>query len=183
MKTMRIWRIAFAMLAALSLASCITINSSGYTSLSADQKARVVPCQDALEKLPNDGHIYLVTVEQLQQFLNNNDSVLIYEYLASCTSGHCVNPVMVEQDCNNHGVLFCIITESYDGIFALPKMEMPILAIDPKPFGKKITKECNKVFFNALTNSTWETRGYGRYYLFEKGKYVGCYNNYSEVIK
>ena len=176
------WQCTIYVLAVFSLFSCITINSSGFSALLPEYKEKVVPCQDAIEKLPNDGHIYLVTQEQLQQFLDKTDKVLVYEYLSYCTSTHCVNPIILEQACKKRGVLFCVIAECYDGVFSLPQMDLPIMAINPEPFRKKITKSCSREFFNKLTNSTWDTRGYGRYYLFEKGKYKGCFNDYTEAL-
>ena len=48
--------------------------------------------------------------------------------------------------------------------------------------GKKIGKDCSKVFFDKLTGTTWKTRGYGRYYYYVNGEYKGCYDDYSDAL-
>ncbi len=176
---------AMTMFTALSLNSCrIIIDNTGFLYLQEEEKKKVVPCRDAIENLPNDGRIYLVTKEQLQQYLDSRDKVLIYEYRFFCRSEHCVNPAIVEKACKERNIDFCLMAVSYGSIlFNLPEMRMPILSINPEPYGKSIYKECSEKFFNELTNTTFKTRGYGCYFLFEKGEYKGCFDEFMDALK
>jgi hypothetical protein len=60
------------------------------------------------------------------------------------------------------GVRFCLVSVSY--------------------LGRKINKDCSKVFFDRLTGTTWKTRGYGRYYYFIKGEFKGCFDKYVDAL-
>ena len=50
-------------------------------------------------------------------------------------------------------------------------MDSPLLIVDANNYNKK--KYCEQ-FFNELTNTTYKTRGYGRFYYFKKGKFIKC---------
>ena len=167
----------------VSLTSCvITFPGTRYKHLTEDQKKRVVLCKAPIDSLTNDGKVYLVTIEQMQKFLNSKNRVLIYEYASFCQSEHCVNPAVIENECAKVGVKFCIVSVSYEDIFNIPVLNTPILAIEPTILGKKIGKDCSKVFFDKLTGTTWKTRGYGRYYYYVNGEYKGCYDDYSDAL-
>ena len=165
-----------------AIMACSTWNSSGYEALSTLERNKVVECQDGIGNLHNDGHVYLITTGQLQEYLDTAGRVVIYEYLFYCKSEHCVNPLTVEQDCKNQGARFLLMIENYEGIIGLPPLKSPILAVNPAPFGKKISQTCTPQFFNRLTSTTYKTRGYGRYYLFDNGKFKGCFNNYKDAL-
>ena len=166
----------------LTTMSCSTWNSSGYENLSTLERSRVVECQDGIGNLHNDGQVYLVTTEQLQEYLDTVGRVVIYEYLFYCKSEHCVNPLAVEQDCKNQGTRLLLMMDNYEGIIGLPPLKSPILAANPAPFGKKISQACTPQFFNQLTSTTYKTRGYGRYYLFDNGKFKGCFSDYKDAL-
>ena len=118
----------------------------------------------------------------MQKFLNSKNRVLIYEYASYCQSEYCVNPAVIENECTKAGVQFCIVSVSYEDVFNISVQNTPILAIEPTILGKKIGKDCSKVFFDKLTGTTWKTRGYGRYYSYIKGKFKGCYDDYSDAL-
>ena len=169
---------------AMAVASCIpfNINGSGYQALTPEEKRKVVVCQDDIGNLRNDGRVYQITIEQLQKYLDSAGSVLVYEYLFYCKSEYCVNPATVEQDCRKKGIKFLLITENYGGISNMPPLETPVLAVNPVPYNKKMNKACTSIFFNQLPATTYKTRGYGRYYIFENGRYTGCFNDYQVAL-
>ena len=167
----------------LSLTSCvITFPGTRYKHLSEDQKKRVIACNTPIDSLTNDGNVYLVTINQMQKFLESQYKVLIYEYASFCQSDYCVNPAVVENECTRAGIQFCIVSVSYEDVFNISVQNTPILAIEPTSLGKKIGKDCGKVFFDKLTGTTWKTRGYGRYYYYIDGEFKGCYDNYSDAL-
>ena len=167
----------------LSLTSCIiTFPGTRYKHLTEDQKKKVVVCNAPIDSLTNDGNVYMVTIDQIQKFLKTNNRVLIYEYASFCQSDNCLNPAVVENECIKEGIRFCIVSVSYEDIFNISVQNTPILAIEPTALGKKIGKDCSKVFFDKLTGTTWKTRGYGRYYYYVNGEFKGCYDNYSDAL-
>ena len=167
----------------LSLTSCvITFPGTRYKHLTEDQKKKVVVCNSPIDSLANDGKVYLVTIEQMQEFLKSKSRVLIYEYASFCLSDHCVNPAVIEKECIRAGVQFCMVSVSYEDVFNIPVRNTPILAIEPTTLGKKIGKDCSKVFFDKLTGTTCKTRGYGRYYYYLNGEFKGCYDDYSDAL-
>jgi hypothetical protein len=167
----------------LSLTSCVvTFPGTRYKHLTEDQKKRVVVCNAPIDSLTNDGNVYLVTIEQMQKFLKSKDRVLIYEYASFCQSDYCLNPAAIENECTKAGVQCCIVSVSYEDVFNISVRNTPILAIEPTTLGKKIGKDCSKVFFDKLTGTTWKTRGYGRYYYYIKGEFKGCYDNYADAL-
>jgi len=166
-----------------AITSCVVIfPSTRYENLTEDQKNRVVVCHSPIDSLTNDGNVYLVTIHQLQEFLESQDKVLIYEYASFCQSENSVDPSIVERACTKAGVRFCLVSVSYEGIFSTSVQNTPILAIEPTILGRKINKDCSKVFFDTLTGTTWKTRGYGRYYYYIHGDFKGCFDTYSDAL-
>ena len=168
-----------AIMVSLFFASCI---GTGNKYLTEGEKQRVVLCNEPIGSLTNDGKVWLVSIEQMQEFLKASGKVLVYEYASFCKSDHCLSPTVVEDDCTKAGIRFCLVAESYEGIFNIPVRTTPILAIEPTALGKKIGRDCSKAFFDRLTGTTWKTRGYGRYYLFAEGTFRGCYNDYQDAL-
>ena len=166
----------------LLFASCVVFPGTRYKYLTEEEKQRVVLADAPVSSLTKDGKVWLVTVEQIQEFLKASGKVLVYEYASFCESDCCISPVAVESDCTNAGIRFCLVAVSYDGIFNIPVRTTPILAIEPTTLGKKIWKDCSKAFFDRLTGTTWKTRGYGRYYLFAGGTFRGCYDNHQDAL-
>jgi len=175
-------RLLIIIIGTLLFASCVIFPGTRYKYLTEEEKQRVVLCNAPIGSLTNDGKVWLVSVEQMQEFLKASGKVLVYEYASFCESDCCVSPAAVESDCTKAGIRFCLVAVSYDGIFNIPVQTTPILAIEPTALGKKIGKDCSKAFFNKLTGTTWKTRGYGRYYLFAGGTFRGCYDNYQDAL-
>ena len=122
-----------------TLTSCvITYPGRRYKHLTEDQKKRVVVCSAPIDSLTNDGKVYLVTIEQMQEFLKSKNRVLIYEYASFCQSDYCVNPAVIENECTKAGVRYCIVSVSYEDIFNISVQNTPILAIEPTILGKEI---------------------------------------------
>lgn len=163
----------FFLLIVISLfTSCaIYINDDGYRFLNNDEKTHVKNLDKSINDLANDGNIYKINISQMQDFLDSHEKVIVYEYLLYCKSDHCILPTAVEDKCSKAGITPCFVLESYTGAFSIPKMESPLLIVDADNYNKK--KYC-KQFFNELTNTTYKTRGYGRFYYFKKGKFIKC---------
>lgn len=156
------------------LSSCIIINDDGYRFLSDEEKTHVKVLDKSINDLANDGNIYRIDISQMQDFLNSHEKVIVYEYLSYCKSDHCLSPAAIEDMCIKAGITPCLVLQSYSGAFMLPKMKTPVLVVDKENYKKK---EYCKQFFDDLTNTTYKTRGYGRYYYFRNGQYIKCIDN------
>lgn len=168
----------------LCLSSCgmISINDSGYKRLSAADKARVVRAEGAIDSLGDDGKIYQVDVAQMKDYIGRHDKVVVYEYASFCSSAYCVSPKAVEDMCKKHGYSFCLILSTYEYLERIPQMGVPLLAIWQQPYG---TDNCRKYclrFFDELTGVPEKTRGYGRFYRFDKGRFTGEYMTVDKVF-
>lgn len=71
-------------LSILFLSSCITIELSGYNSgyrkLSAEEKSRIVVLEEesSIDQLSNKDTIYKIKANQLLDFMQSRDSVLVH---------------------------------------------------------------------------------------------------------
>lgn len=162
----------FLLIAIPFLTSCaIYINDDGYRFLSDEEKAHIMVLDKSINDITNDGNIYRINISQMQDFLNSHEKVLVYEYLLYCKSDHCVLPSAIEDKCITAGITPCFVLQSYYGAFTIPQMKSPLLIVNKENYDKK--KYCEQ-FFNELTNTTYKTRGYGRYYYFKNGEYKKC---------
>ena len=161
----------------MSLSACVSVNSSGYESLTAVQKDNVVKCTVPIGDLDNDGKVYQITVAQLKGFLSKQDSVIVYEYLPFCDSKNCVSPALAEEVCANKGYAFCLVASTYDGLLGNHALRHPILVIDFTPYHTNNYKKYGRAFYDELTGKSFAERGVGRFHLFIKGTYQSTHSN------
>lgn len=169
---------------AASLCGCglISINESGYRRLSAEDKARVKLCVTPIDSLTYDNNIYQVDVARMRDYLSRRDDVIIYDYASFCHSSYCINPRAAEQLCTRNGYGFCLIISTYDYLERIPKMDVPVLAIDQRPYKTDKTPKYCDGFYNALTGVTDKVRGYGRFLHFNRGKFVKAYDDLNDAF-
>jgi len=158
-----------------SLSACVSVNGSGYESLTDAQKGKVVRCESSIGRLGNGHSVYQITVAQLKEYLDKQDSVIVYEYLPFCSSENCVSPILAEKLCTSKGYSFCLVATTYDGLFGIGELHHPILAIDFAQYHTNNYKKYGRAFYKELTGKSLSERGYGRYHLFVKGKYQATY--------
>ncbi len=161
----------------------ISINESGYKSLSKENKARIVRCDRPIDSLTYNSRIYQIDTEQMRQYLNRHGDVIIYGYASFCHSENCINPRMAEKLCKENDFGFCLIIETYDYLERIPNMEVPILSIYQERYHTDKTPKYCEMFYKDLTGTTYEERGYGRFYHFKYGKFIKAYDNINDVFK
>lgn len=144
----------------LSACGLVLINDIGYRSLTAEQRKRVVKCEVPIDSLRSDGLIYLIRSEQLQDYLNRQQKVLIYEYRSFCSSENCVSVQYAEKLCEEMGVNPCIVNASYYHLSMLDGVQTPILAPDFNHYKTSNDIKLTRRFFDELTHTTRKERGY-----------------------
>lgn len=170
------------MIPLLSSCGLILINDIGYRSLTSEQRSRVVKCDVPIDSLKNDGLIYLVSSEQMQDYLNRQSKVLVYEYRSYCSSEQCVSVPYAEQLCKDMGVKLCIINVSYYHLQLLDGIQTPILAPDFNHYKTMNDGKLPERFFEELTHKTRKERGYNIFYVFKKGRYMGTFDTIHEAL-
>lgn len=155
------------------MASCIEINGSGYSSLTESEKQHVKKCTSAPDALQNDGNLYQVTVEQVKEYIEKEQNVLVYEYLPFCSGESGRSPMEVKGYCDEKELKCLVITSVYDGIFPIPTSNtFPMLAIDHQVYGTDNYQKYSNLFYQQLTGSDEESRKVSSFHLFRNGKYV-----------
>ena len=167
------------------LTSCVSVDGlyTGYEHLTEKQKGCVVKYEGNIDQLQNDGKVYKITVKQLKQYIDKLPLVLIYDYKPKCTGDACVNPTVIETDCQQHGCQFCLVACDLDGIFDTPELQSPMLFMDNSPYGTRVQQKYERWFLEELTGHTYKERGYGRYMMFRNGQFAGAYNNYADAFQ
>lgn len=167
-----------------SICSCgiVSVNESGYKHLSPEEKLRIKRCSVSIHDLSYDGNIYQIDANQMTDYLNEHNEVVIYEYASYCNSNNCISPKEAEKLCLSSGITFCIIVTTYDHIERIPTLEAPLLAIRQEAYKTDKTHVYCDMFFNQVTGVTDKERGYGRFYYFRNGKFIKSYENLNDLI-
>ena len=154
------------------LASCIEINGSGYSDLTESEKQHVKKCTSSLGTLQNDGNLYQITAEQVQEYIQKEHNVLVYEYLPFCSGESGRAPMEVKDYCDKKELKCLVVSSVYDGIFPIPETNtFPMLVIDHQVLGTDNYQEYGDKFYLQLIGIDGQLRE-GIYHLFSEGKYV-----------
>ena len=122
----------------LGLTSCqIGGLTSGYSHLSATQKERVVTLEDDIDAIHDFSKVYAVSINQVRQYIETHDKVLLYDYTPFCRSTYCVSPSALVSQCKDKGINVLVISNIYDDIFKQKHTTFPMLMIDTKRFPTK----------------------------------------------
>ena len=158
--------------AGMLFTSCIEINGSGFSDLTASEKQHVKKCESNLEALQNDGNLYQVTAKQVKEYIQKEHKVLVYEYLPFCSGESGRSPMEVKSDCDKKGLKCLVISSVYDGILPIPTTyTFPMLVINHQVFGTDNYQEYSDQFYQKLMGCKSQSRE-GIYHLFSDGKYL-----------
>lgn len=163
-------------------ASCIEVNTSGYSDLTESERLHVMPCKKNLAALENDGFLYQVTVKQVQTFIQGIPRILIYEYLPFCPGENGRAPMEVKRFCDSNGLNFLVISTVYDGIFPMPSTNtFPLFVIDHRKYKTDNYQDYGEAFYSQLTGCNDELRQRASYHLFCYGKYVRSFTSLTDL--
>ena len=166
----------------LGLTSCqIGGLTSGYSHLSATQKERVVTLGDDIDAIHDFSKVYTVSINQVRQYIETHDKVLLYDYTPFCRSTYCVSPSALVSQCKDKGINVLVISNIYDDIFKRKHTTFPMLMIDTKQFPTKWRAKYHDLFYLPLTGHTDKDLNYASFHYFEKGKYIKSFKNSNDI--
>ena len=108
-------KLILSALAFTSLISSCAIGglTSDYNKLTAKEKQRVVKSFGDIDQLKADNTIYLVEVQQVKDYCNKHQQVVIYDYTPYCGSSACMQVNDFVDMCKANGVNALPIANSY----------------------------------------------------------------------
>ena len=153
----------------LGLTSCqIGGLTSGYSHLSATQKERVVTLEDDIDAIHDFSKVYKVSLNQVKQYIETHDKVLLYNYTPFCHSTYCVSPAALVSQCKDKGINVLVISNIYDDIFKQKHTTFPMLMIDTKQFPTKWRAKYHDLFYSPLTGHTDKELNYASFITLRK---------------
>ncbi|WP_288318805.1 hypothetical protein [Xylanibacter caecicola] len=167
------------LLAAFS--SCISLNSTGFYSLSKEEQQHVKRCNTPIKNLTADKNTYMVNAGQVKEHLKDIKHAVVYSYLSFCHSENCVSPSKAEQICKSKGYNLILISGTYENLSLVHGNAIPTLAIDPEAYGTDNYQKLNKLFYNELTGTNEKERDFGSFYVFENGTFIKTYENLNDI--
>ena len=164
------------------LTSCqIAGLTSGYSHLSDVQKKRVITLEENIDDIHDFSKVYTVSVNQVKQYIESHEKVLLYDYTPFCHSTYCVSPVALVSQCKDKGINVLVISNIYDDIFKQKHTTFPMLMIDTKLFPTKWRAKYVKQFYFPLTGHTDKELNYASYHYYEKEKYLKSFKNPNDI--
>lgn len=155
--------------------------TSGYNKLTPEEKSKVVDVKASANEAQTDGKVYKLNDKQLSLALSGDENAIVYRYLYYCSSKGCKPLPTIEEICKKHGCKLYIVSVVYDKIFETSGITSPIFIIDDAYYHTTVRDKYERLFFDGLTGTTEKERGYGIYHYFHKGKYVGTYEDCTDI--
>ncbi|BBA28186.1 hypothetical protein PMEL1_00076 [Prevotella melaninogenica] len=98
----------------MGLTSCqITGLTSGYSHLSDAQKKRVITFEENIDNIHDFSKVYKVSLNQVKQYIETHDKVLLYDYTPFCHSTYCVSPAALVSQCKDKGINVLVVSNIY----------------------------------------------------------------------
>lgn len=162
--------------------SCIEINSSGYSTLSEQEKAHVKVCRSSLNGITKDGNLYKVNVKQVKSWLQHKHMAIVYAYLPFCSGESGRDPIDVKKKCDERHLDLIVISSVYDDLFPIcKKTNFPIFVIDQTPYKTDNYQKYSYEFYSALTNTKSDNGEWETYHLFKNGQYIESYSSLENI--
>lgn len=143
-----------------------------YKLLSDKEKELIAHPRVPIDSLPYDGHVALVTTDQLKETITQHDSVLVYMWRPYCKSENCSSPSMVEYYCDKHGYKPYIVLDQYTDWLHYYDGKSPLLMIDPAQWNTNKMSEYLDNIWMEFTGKDMEANDYNIYLLFHQGQFV-----------
>lgn len=166
--------IAIVSFACYAICSCISINGTGYSLLSQEERMRIKPCPIDMDSINDFGTLYSITAEETIAYIQQEEKVLVYEYLPFCKSKNCILPETVYDSCTTRGIKCLIISSTYDRLFPLNN-KYPLFVINHSVYKKDNYQANSEKFYRAITKNDSDRRKYSNFHYFENGHYVDSY--------
>ena len=168
-------KLILSVLAFTTLISSCAIGglTSDYNKLTAKEKQRVKA----------DNTIYLVEVQQVKDYCNKHQQVVIYDYTPNCGSSACMQVNDFVDMCKANGTNPLVLGNSFWGLADTRKLGIPLLMIDPQPLGTKWRSRYIRLFFNELIDSNSPNPPEGLYFSFQNGKHIGNFRSCKEALE
>lgn len=163
------------------ITSCISLNSTGYYTLSKEERLHVKKPDGNIGQLTADGNTYIVNAEQVKEYIKNVRHAVVYSYLSFCRSEHCVSPVQAEHICKEKGYSLLLIAGTYINLPLARGNAIPTLAIDPETYRTDNYQKLDKLFYNELTGTNEKERDFGSFYVFENGTFIRTYRDLNDI--
>lgn len=164
----------------LMTACGISINTSVYSELTDEQRARILLCEGPIDSLNADSNIYQVTAAQVKEYVAGQDEVIVYKFTPWCNGDQCVIPRAAEKAIRGRGYGFCLVPIGYDHQERLAGVSCPKLVINTTAYDTDNFKKYCRRFFGELTGSDWNDLQ-GSFHLFKNGRYVCSYNELEDI--
>ena len=98
----------------MGLTSCqITGLTSGYSHLSDAQKKSVITLEENIDDIHDFSKVYKVSLNQVKQYIETHDKVLLYNYTPFCHSTYCVSPAALVSQCKDKGINVLVVSNIY----------------------------------------------------------------------
>jgi hypothetical protein len=176
----------FFILSILFLQSCIVINlngyNSGYKKLSPEQKSRILVLEEgsSIHQLSNSDTIYKIKADQLLEFMQSRDSVLVHFWSPNCSAPLCYPLDYVGEAYQSKGYTLIIIADYFDmEVIAgqsIEGLQYPLLAVNGEYYDTDICYKYHERFLADLLKQDKKNIEkftlYTRHMLFSKGKLV-----------
>ena len=168
--------------------SCvISINSSGYSMLSTQEKNKIISGFPEKDSINTEGYIFMVTAQELKQHLIKHKKAIIYEYAPYCKADACISPDYLQRQCHEKGIWLYVVATSFDGLFPqISNISFPMLFVNYQSYGTNNSSKYTRLFFDELTSVNLTKRGYGRFHCFHQDRYIATFdviNRCDTVIK
>lgn len=188
-------RSLFIILFTFLLHGCIVIELSGYNSgygkLSEEEKSLIVILEEksSIGQLSCSDTIYKVKADQLLEFMESQDSVIVYFWSPHCSSPLCYPIDYVNKNLQSKGYTLIVITDYFDmeTIQAqnLDNLRYPLLAVNSEYYDTDICYKYHERFvLDLLKQDKKDVEDYTlytRYLLFHKAKLVKSSFNSQEL--
>ena len=170
------------------LHSCISINIqplsetpgfySGYHLLSYEDRNNIVFLKED-EKIANlniENKVYAIHAKQLQDFMLQYDSCLVYFWTAHCSGSACISPLACQEFCDKNNYQLIMIADDYHSFpemyLIMPLIKNPFFAVNANYYKTDYCNRYKKRFEKELLkNAQNKKQEHGRFLFFVNGKY------------
>lgn len=169
--------IAFASLILLN--SCVVTGlSSGLNSLTEEQNMRVKRVDVSITELPCNKNIYVVGEAQLMDYIKQQDSCIVYDWIAYCPS-NTFTPRTFEHYCDSLHYTPIIVMSSFcrESFVKYDAVHTPLLFPDITPYN---TDKVYKYMDALRKNLTGVVSDPYRYWVFKNGKFELFMDSYND---
>jgi hypothetical protein len=168
----------------LSMGSCkitFVVNKTGYYSnydklTNLDKKSIVfLSAEDTIAtKCKDTSIIYAVNALQLQAYMEQYDSCLVYAWNQECHGKYCVFPMAIEQYCQKNHYKYIILLRKYssfdivrDAIYG----QFPVFSINEQYYQTNEVAKYESVFKQTLSVPPITDKKYSTFWIFKQGKF------------